>query len=694
MREKQRKSKIVLKQNFIWIGIAVGIVYWFIESWIDVQFFYATSYADALLSPTPHELWKRLLVITLLVLFSAYSQYSINIRRRTEATLQERERELTLMLENNPAGTMLVDTTTRRISWSNTNALKMIGTTKEDITGRICHDHLCPNEPGSCPVLDKGQEIDISERQLLTVSGDQIPILKSVTRVKYDGRDHLLETFFDLSDRKKMERDVELAHAELNQIFQTASVGMRVVDRDCNVLKINRTFEVMTGITEAEASGRKCYEVFAGPKCFTPNCPLKLIMDGRQVVECFVDKKRTDGAIIPCILTAKRFESPRGEFVGIVESFQDISELKKAQDATQSERDKMHRILSCLKEGVSIFNPHFVVEYQSAILKDYFGECDSKPCYSVFHQLDQPCENCLMKVAMESGQIQQCELSCSNGRLLEQVYTPVKDFDGSAKVIVLFRDITDEKASLAAVMQAKQLASLGEMAAGIAHEINNPINGIINYGQILINKSEKGSKTNDISTRIVKEGDRIARIVEGLLSFSRQKKEEKTPVAITKIISEALTLTESQIRRDKIVLKKNIPSNLPEIIGQPNEIEQVFVNIISNARDALNQQYPGSSPKKILEVNAEEVKSNDQKHIRVSFHDRGIGIPKNIADKVMNPFFSTKADAKFSGTGLGLSISLGIIEEHRGRLTIESREGKYTTVAVELPIWAGKKVGG
>lgn len=690
MQEEQRKPTIVLKQNFIWTGLGIGILYWFVESWLHVQFFYANSYFDALFNPDLHEIWKRFLVISLLILFSAYSQYSINIRRRTEAALQERERELTLILENNPAGTMLVDTATRRISWSNTNALKMIGTTKEDIEGRICHNHLCPNELGNCPVLDGGQEIDISERQLLTVYGKQIPILKSVTRVKYDGRDHLLETFFDLSDRKKMEQDVKLAHAELNQIFQTASVGMRVVDRDFNVLKINKTFELMTGITEREARGRKCYEVFAGPKCFTPTCPLKLIMKGGEVVECLVDKHRTDGAVIPCILTAKRFEAPNGEFVGIVESFQDISELKKAQDATQSERDKMHMILSCLKEGVSIFNPHFKVEYQNAILQEYFGEFDSKPCYTLFHQLDHPCENCLMKAAMATGQIQQCEFSCPDGRIFEQAYTPVKDFDRSDKVIVLFRDVTDEKASLAAMMQAKQLASLGEMAAAIAHEINNPINGIINYGQILINKSQKESKINEISERIVKEGDRIARIVEGLLSFSRQKKEEKTPVHIRTILSDALTLTGAQMRKDKIILKKDIPRNLPRILAQPNEIEQVFVNIISNARYALNQKYPGSSPQKTLEITAETLKSHNQNHVRVSFRDSGIGIPGNLVDKVMNPFFSTKTEAKCPGTGLGLSISLGIVEEHNGHLTIESRKGEYTNASVELPVWTDK----
>ena len=561
--QKEHITTIFSKQKLMWIGLATGILYWFVESWIHVMFFDAPSFLIELLNPTAHETWKRLLVLTLFILFGIYSQYIINILRRTEAK-------------------------------------------------------------------------------------------------------------------------VNLAHAELDQIFQTASVGMRVVDKDFNVLKINKTFELMTGVNEKNSCGKKCHEVFSGPKCFTPKCPLKLIMKGETLVECFVDKQLQDGVSIPCILTAKRFENSDGELIGIIESFKDISDLKKAQQATQSERDKMHLILSCLTEGVIILNEHFKVEYNNDVLNRYFGESNGKPCYAVFYQQDHPCENCWMKVAMATGQIQQCELTGPNGRIFEQAYTPVKDFDGSDKVIVLFRDVTEERASLAAMMHSQQLASLGEMAAGIAHEINNPINGIINYGQILTDNFSKENQTKDIAVRIVKEGGRIAQTVEGLLSFARRKKGEKTRVPIEKILTDALSLIGAQMEKDNIFIKMNIPGNLPEIIAQPSEIEQVFINIFSNARYALNQKYPGSSPQKTFQITADTVKSNDKSYVQVSFRDSGIGIPENLIDKVMNPFFSTKTVDKATGTGLGLSISLGIIEEHKGRLTIESREGEYTTVSVEL----------
>ena len=188
---------------------------------------------------------------------------------------------------------------------------------------------------------------------------------------------------------------------------------------------------------------------------------------------------------------------------------------------------------------------------------------------------------------------------------------------------------------------------------------------------------------HEIAVRLIKEGDRIARIVEGLLSFARRRHEDKTAIAIAEILSDTLALTAAQLRSDNITVKTDIPDELPNIKAQAHEIEQVFVNIISNARHALNEKFPGPHEDKILEVAAETTTSYGRPHVRVSFKDHGSGIPAAVIDKVMNPFFSTKTEGK--RTGLGLSISHSIVQEHGGRLRLESEEGRYTKVMVELP---------
>ncbi len=232
-------------------------------------------------------------------------------------------------------------------------------------------------------------------------------------------------------------------------------------------------------------------------------------------------------------------------------------------------------------------------------------------------------------------------------------------------------------------IHTSHLVALGELAAGVAHEINNPINGIINYAQMLANKSPQGSREHDVSCRVIKEGDRIANIVSSLLSFARAVNTAKERVRITDIMSESIALTQAQIRNDGIHLNIDIPESIPAIFGQMQQIEQVFLNIISNARHALNQKYPGADENKILNITAKEVSVQNQSYVQMSFYDSGHGIPASLLDKIMNPFFTSKP--RGVGTGLGLSISHGIINDHDGRINVDSVEGKYTEIIIELP---------
>jgi C4-dicarboxylate-specific signal transduction histidine kinase len=235
----------------------------------------------------------------------------------------------------------------------------------------------------------------------------------------------------------------------------------------------------------------------------------------------------------------------------------------------------------------------------------------------------------------------------------------------------------------AEALRAAHLASLGELSAGVAHEINNPINGIINYARILSNKSARGSAENDVAERIAKEGRRIAGIVKSLLSFARDSKEGKKPVRLESILRESLTLTESQMRKEGVQLRVDLPAGLPEITANQQQIQQVFMNIINNAQYALKQKFPGEHEDKVLHIIGEVVTTDKGPFVRVTFHDRGTGIAPGALCKIMNPFFSTKPRGE--GTGLGLSISHGIVTDHGGRLAVRSVQGEHTEVQIDLP---------
>jgi signal transduction histidine kinase len=190
--------------------------------------------------------------------------------------------------------------------------------------------------------------------------------------------------------------------------------------------------------------------------------------------------------------------------------------------------------------------------------------------------------------------------------------------------------------------------------------------------------------TEEIPERIIKEGDRVATIVRSLLSFAREDdKKKKTSLNVQEVLEEVLALTKAQIDKDGISLKIDFPSKLPKIFGNFQQIEQVFLNIINNARYALNQQYPQTSPNKKLIIHGSEEIVDGRQHIEVTFIDYGIGIPTEVLDKIYNPFFSTKPSGK--GTGLGLAISHGIISDHGGKLIFESNEDEYTKVLIFFP---------
>jgi signal transduction histidine kinase len=292
-----------------------------------------------------------------------------------------------------------------------------------------------------------------------------------------------------------------------------------------------------------------------------------------------------------------------------------------------------------------------------------------------------------METARASGQIQRRECALPGGRMHEHVYTPFRDSNGQEKILMLLRDITDSRTSRASVIRSEQLAALGELAAGVAHEINNPMNGIINYAQMLINRERDPAEVRAIAGRVVAEGDRIARIVESLLAFARRESQDFVPTRVDELLEDSLTLIGAQIRKDAIDLEVEIPPGLPRIVCAPQGVQQVFLNILSNARYALNERYPGSDENKQLRITAAAGgDSGAAKNVVVTFEDHGVGIPRANIAKVTYPFFSTKPKGK--GTGLGLSICQEILRECGGRLAIESVEGKFTKVMVSLPLLA------
>jgi len=257
--------------------------------------------------------------------------------------------------------------------------------------------------------------------------------------------------------------------------------------------------------------------------------------------------------------------------------------------------------------------------------------------------------------------------------------------------IVAVRDMTatvqNERAREILQQQMQQTASLvalGELATGVAHEINNPMTGIINYAQLLYDRAPMNDEKQFLLQGILRESDRVTKIVHNLLTFARQQPQEQGWVGLAELLEAALHLMGHRLRQDGVNLILEMPADLPPLQCRSQQVQQVFINLVSNAQHALNQKHAGAHENKILKISAHALQRQGRNFIRTEFHDTGVGMTPEILPKIFDPFFTTKKRSE--GTGLGLSISYGIIKEHHGDIFVESRAGEYTTFIVELPV--------
>lgn len=264
-------------------------------------------------------------------------------------------------------------------------------------------------------------------------------------------------------------------------------------------------------------------------------------------------------------------------------------------------------------------------------------------------------------------------------------------------IILLVRDLSmrkrleDEKEEMQRQLyESAKLASLGELSAGVAHEINNPLNGIINFAQLL--KDEPVERTefeHQMIDGIIDEGGRIAEIVRGLLTFARHDENEPRQVNLAEIINTSIALFGRQFAKDGVRVEIDIVPDLPPVRGDVSRLRQVIVNMISNAHHALKAKRAAATEEKIFRITAQPVEkfaggSSQGMLVRLEFYDNGTGINRKDIPRVFDPFFTTRRDS--GGTGLGLSISFGIVRDHGGTITVSSEEGQYTRFQIELPL--------
>jgi len=246
--------------------------------------------------------------------------------------------------------------------------------------------------------------------------------------------------------------------------------------------------------------------------------------------------------------------------------------------------------------------------------------------------------------------------------------------------IIYINDITEKRKIEAQLVQSAKLAAIGEMAAGVAHELNNPLTAILGNSQLLLRTMKEQNSSYKLLNDIFSCGKRCKAIIQNLLTFSRQDEYLFEECSINEAVEQVLRIVGDQIQQQQITIQKKLNESISPFLGNSQQIGQIILNLLINAKDALEEK---SIEQKTIQIETKETMEDDQKWIILSVQDNGIGIQKQFLQEIFNPFYTTKRPGK--GTGLGLSVSLGIAETHGGSILAKSQYGEGSEFILKLP---------
>jgi len=483
----------------------------------------------------------------------------------------------------------------------------------------------------------------------------------------------------------------------LNSILDSATeYAIMALDFKGNITEFNRGAENFFGWKKEEVLHKENIGITILPEDRAKGIQEEMSIKARAegVCEREMERIRKNGERFPALTTVTAIRDHSGKVTGFVEIVRDITRRKTLERELKETKEFLENIMESSVDGIVTTNLKGKITYLNRAMekvldcrrKEVLGEHISK---FYVRGILQAREIMGILRAGERAENYELEVKSKTGDVLTIVTSIFLLRDEEDRVIGtagIFKDITEQKklesrlrTAQANLVEASKMRALGELVAGVAHELNNPLMASQTILHVIFKNLHDGCPNRERLELIKKCNDRVEKIVEHLKGFSRQTDSEFQPLDILQPIESALLITGQRLLDHNISMVKNLAKDLPQIWGDSNQLEQVFLNLISNAIDAMDMK----GKEKELVITTFLERENGSSWVHASVRDSGIGIPRENLQKVFEPFFSTKPVGK--GTGLGLSLCFGIIEAHGGRLEIDSLPGKGTEVRVILP---------
>ncbi len=427
-----------------------------------------------------------------------------------------------------------------------------------------------------------------------------------------------------------------------------------------------------------------------------PKEPEELCRKIFEIVEQCQIKKSSRLPDMELILKEKDFLKKYSTIVAakLYEKVKELSELNKKYFKLYNE---FRTFLDSLPDAIYLIDSDLKIVWINKTFEIIFDrnadEIIGKHCYNFFHNMDTPCANCPVKKAFKTGNIESMEKIMPDGGVWEIRAVPIKDEKGNVvNVIEIARNITEEKKTQEQLIHAQKMENIGILAGGVAHDFRNMITPIIGFAQLIKTAVDKSSPIYGYAENIIAAGQKASFLAQGLLAFSRKQIFDIKPVVIDDLIRDFSKIISRVIGED-IELKLNLNSGNHMVMADITQIQQVLMNLVTNARDAMPKGGVLTISTELIDIDENFIEFHGfgevGKYILITVTDTGIGMDETVKSKIFEPFFTTKPVGK--GTGLGLAIVYGIVKQHKGYINVYSELGIGTTFKIYLPASEEKK---
>ena len=486
----------------------------------------------------------------------------------------------------------------------------------------------------------------------------------------------------DVTAERRARDAVTQSEARYRNLFETATDAIYTTDPDGSFTSVNEATVQLTGRSRAELLGRSSRLLFDDEEVPLVQREFRHTLAGEAVrFECRL--RRADGAQRLISVTNTPIRAGL-EVVGVLGVARDVTVERERAAALERSEARYTRLMESASDGIFTVDAQGRFTSVNRSFERGVGRCREELIGAQFAGVvDVRDLGAAQQLLLDTFAGQRCRGSlryhAADGgvRHGSLITSPVVEDDVIIGALGIMRDVTDDQRLAAQLLQQEKLAAVGQLVSGVAHELNNPLAGVLAYSQLLLSMDAAADvETRQALETINHEASRAAKIVSNLLTFARQQPAERTDANLNAIVSDTLALRRYALRAAGIELDVALDPDLPRTWADPFQLQQVVLNLVANAEQALADWL---GPRRIALRTRQE-----DGNIVVSVSDTGPGVADEQRDRIFNPFFTTKPVGQ--GTGLGLSISDGIVRQHGGQIRVESTPGHGATFELRIPV--------